>query len=43
MLRGVPQLKAPPWLDPGGGQWRDATKSRTRIADSLERRPGQRD
>ncbi len=36
MLNGVPQIKAPPWLDPGGGRWRNATKSRTRIADALE-------
>lgn len=35
MVDGVPQVKAPPWLDPGGGSWRNATKSRTRIADSL--------
>jgi len=43
MLRGVPQIKAPPWLDPGGGKWRYVTKSRTRIADALERRAGQPD
>jgi hypothetical protein len=41
MLRGVPQVKAPPWLDPGGGTWRYATKSRTRIADALEVRGSQ--
>ena len=39
MLRGVPQIKAPPWLD-GGRTWRYATKSRTRIADALEQRDG---
>lgn len=43
MLRGVPQIKAPPWLDPGGGTWRYVTKSRTRIADALEHRAGQPD
>jgi 5-methylcytosine-specific restriction protein A len=43
MLDGVPQIKAPPWLDPGGGKWRNATKSRTRMADALEQRMGQRD
>lgn len=37
MVDEVPQIKAPPWLDPGGGKWRNATKSRTRIADALER------
>lgn len=36
MVEGVPQIKAPPWLDPGGGRWRNATKSRTRTADALE-------
>ncbi|TFD83053.1 HNH endonuclease signature motif containing protein [Cryobacterium psychrotolerans] len=43
MLRGVPQLKAPPWLDPGGGKWRYVTTSRTRIADALDLRMGQSD
>ncbi|GAA1759050.1 HNH endonuclease signature motif containing protein [Agromyces humatus] len=38
MQHGVPQIRPPVWLDPGGG-WRDATKSPTRIADQLERRP----
>ncbi len=37
MQRGVPQIRPPVWLDPGGG-WRDATKSPTRAADRLERR-----
>jgi hypothetical protein len=36
MLKGVPQVKAPPWLDAGGGRWRNATKSPTRIADALD-------
>ena len=39
MQRGVPQIRPPVWLDPGGG-WRDATKSPTRITDRLERRSG---
>ncbi len=39
MQRGVPQIRPPVWLDPGGG-WRDATKSPTRLADRLERRSG---
>ena len=43
MLRGVPQLKAPPWLDPGGGKWRYVTTSRTRIADTLDLRLDQSD
>ncbi|WP_166784489.1 HNH endonuclease signature motif containing protein, partial [Cryobacterium sp. TMT1-2-1] len=43
MLRGVPQLKAPPWLDPGGGKWRYVTTSRTRIADALDLRLDQSD
>jgi hypothetical protein len=37
MLGGVPQVRPPAWLDPGGG-WRTATKSPTRLADQLERR-----
>ncbi|TFB46991.1 HNH endonuclease signature motif containing protein [Cryobacterium tagatosivorans] len=43
MLRGVPQIKAPPWLDPGGGKWRYTTTSRTRIADALDLRLDQPD
>ena len=43
MLEGAPQIKAPPWLDPGGRKWRPVTKSKTRIADALERRLGPRD
>ena len=39
MQRGVPQIRPPVWLDPGGG-WRDTTKSATRLADRLERRSG---
>ena len=41
MLRGVPHLRPPAWLDPGGG-WRPVTTSPTRHADRLgggERRP----
>lgn len=30
MLRGAPQIKAPPWLEPQGA-WRPATKSRTTL------------
>lgn len=37
MLRGVPHIRPPAWLDPGG-TWRVATKSPTRIADQLRRR-----
>ena len=37
MLRGVPHIRPPAWLDPGG-TWRVATKSPTRIADRLRRR-----
>lgn len=37
MLRGVPQIRPPAWLDPGGG-WRAVTKSPTRLADRRERR-----
>jgi hypothetical protein len=36
MLRGVPQIRPPAWLDPGGG-WRAVTKSPTRLADRHER------
>ena len=32
MLRGVPHIRPPAWLDPGGG-WRPVTKSPTRLAD----------
>jgi 5-methylcytosine-specific restriction protein A len=39
MLRGVPHIRPPAWLDPGG-TWRVATKSPTRIADRLRRRRG---
>ena len=35
MIRGVPQLRAPAWLDPGGG-WRATTKSPTRLADQRQ-------
>lgn len=37
MLHGVPQIRPPAWLDPGGS-WRPVTKSPTRLADQLERR-----
>jgi hypothetical protein len=35
MLHGVPQVKAPPWLDPDR-RWRNATKSPTRLTDHLD-------
>jgi hypothetical protein len=35
MLHGVPQIRPPAWLDPGG-RWRTATKSPTRLADQRE-------
>jgi 5-methylcytosine-specific restriction protein A len=41
MLRGVPHLRPPEWLDPGGG-WRPVTKSPTRHADRLGRRERRR-
>lgn len=37
MNLGVPQVKAPPWLDPSG-RWRSVTKSKTRMLDLVERR-----
>jgi len=40
MTRGVPQIRPPVWLDPGG-RWRHATKSPTRLTDQLERKPGE--
>ena len=36
MLRGVPHIRPPAWLDPGGS-WRPATKSPTRLADQRDR------
>jgi hypothetical protein len=36
MIRGVPHIRPPGWLDPGGG-WRPVTKSPTRLADRRER------
>lgn len=36
MLRGVPHIRPPAWLDPGG-RWRAVTKSPTRLADQRER------
>ncbi|WP_165877482.1 HNH endonuclease signature motif containing protein [Agromyces fucosus] len=38
MIRGAPQVRPPAWLDPGGG-WRSVTRSPTRLADRVERRP----
>ncbi|MBT2498234.1 DUF222 domain-containing protein [Agromyces sp. ISL-38] len=38
MLRGVPHIRPPAWLDPGG-RWRPVTKSPTRLADQRDRRP----
>lgn len=35
MIRGVPHIRPPVWLDPGGG-WKPATKSPTRLADRLD-------
>jgi hypothetical protein len=35
MIRGVPEIRPPTWLDPGGG-WRAATTSPTRLADRLD-------
>ncbi|WP_370455339.1 HNH endonuclease signature motif containing protein [Diaminobutyricimonas sp. LJ205] len=35
MVRGSPQIKAPPWIDPNA-DWRPATKSRTRLADEID-------
>ena len=37
MLRGVPHIRPPAWLDPGGG-WRPTTKSPTRLADQRDGR-----
>ncbi len=37
MIRGVPHVRPPAWLDPGGG-WRPSTKSPTRFADRREGR-----
>ncbi|MFB6610667.1 DUF222 domain-containing protein [Agromyces sp. NPDC056379] len=34
MRRGVPEIRPPAWLDPGGG-WRTSTTSPTRLADRL--------
>ena len=36
MHRGVPHIRPPAWLDPGGG-WRPVTKSPTRLADQRDR------
>ncbi|WP_448811184.1 DUF222 domain-containing protein [Agromyces bauzanensis] len=40
MIRGVPHVRPPAWLDPGGG-WRAATTSPTRLADRREQREAQ--
>ena len=37
MRHGVPHIRPPAWLDPGG-TWRPATKSPTRLADQRDRR-----
>ena len=37
MRRGVPEIRPPVWLDPGG-RWRTATTSPTRLADHLDER-----
>lgn len=37
MIRGVPHVRPPAWLDPGGG-WRAVTTSPTRLADRREQR-----
>jgi Domain of unknown function DUF222. len=38
MTRGVPEVKAPPWLD-GTGHWRPTAGSRTRRLDAAEKVP----
>ncbi len=40
MHRGVPHIRPPAWLDPGGS-WRPVTKSPTRLADQREQRSAQ--
>lgn len=37
MIRGAPQIKAPPWIDPTP-RWMPASKSRTALTDALERK-----
>jgi hypothetical protein len=39
MIRGVPHIKAPPWIDPRS-TWRRATKAPTALADTIHRRAG---
>jgi hypothetical protein len=39
MIRGAPQIKAPPWLD-CHGTWRSASRSRTSLTDAMTRSPG---
>jgi hypothetical protein len=43
MLRGVPQIMAPPWLETGQRKWRSVTTSRTRMTDAVERKRVTRD
>jgi 5-methylcytosine-specific restriction protein A len=40
MNRGVPEIKAPEWLDPHG-QYRPSTTSGTRLSDQLDYPPDQ--
>ncbi|HEV7565142.1 MAG TPA: DUF222 domain-containing protein [Microbacteriaceae bacterium] len=39
MIRGAPQIKAPPWLD-SGARWRSASRSRTSLTDAIARALG---
>ncbi|UFS57549.1 HNH endonuclease signature motif containing protein [Subtercola endophyticus] len=41
MHAGVPQIKAPPWIDRHHRRWAPATKSRTRLADAIAERIGE--
>ena len=43
MLRGAVQIMAPPWLETGVRKWRNATTSRTRMTDAIERQNVTRD
>ena len=43
MLRGAVQIMAPPWLETGPRTWRNATTSRTRLTDAVERTNTQRE
>ncbi|UFS59812.1 HNH endonuclease signature motif containing protein [Subtercola endophyticus] len=42
MRSGVPQIKAPPWIDRRHRRWAPSTKSRTRLAQELVDRPHRR-